>query len=259
MPYYKKYYSSFLLFFFISIGIAQEYKTQLIADEFIGIDYLQNTYFIKDNTLYKKGENGYFTYTNYNLGNIENVDISNPLKILIFFKEFNTIVWLDNNLNEINTPLNLTNIINVNQQYVANAFNNNIWTYNLAENTINLINTITLSIEKSIIIDLSNPIQFVTSNYRAIYLFSSNEITEINFMGTIKKYTIDATITYAMSTKKSILYQKNNTLFVFDLKTKTSKKWKELPKKAKRFFVLDQSIYIFENNYLHQYSLPKTD
>ena len=51
----KKYCSSLLLVFFIWFSNAQETKTALDADQFIGIDNLDNIFYIKDNILFKKG------------------------------------------------------------------------------------------------------------------------------------------------------------------------------------------------------------
>lgn len=257
MLYYKKYYSSFILLFFITFLSAQESKTPLVADAFIGIDNLENTFYIKDNTLYKTGTNGSYNYTNINLGEIEKVDISNSLKVLVYYKDFNTIVWLDSNLNEINIPLDLNTIFSNPLEYVSNAFNNSIWTYNDVSNTVNLLNITTLEIDKSVLIDQNLEINFIASSYKAIYLFTNEMVIEVNYIGTISEIDLKTKLDFAICTKKKILYFEEDSLSFFDFKNKTKKLWKELPKKAKTYFVLGESIYIFEKNYLYKYSLPK--
>jgi hypothetical protein len=42
-----------------------------------------------------------FVYQNFSLGKITKVDLQNPLKIVLFYENFNTVVTLDNQLNEI--------------------------------------------------------------------------------------------------------------------------------------------------------------
>ena len=39
-------------------------------------------------------------YSNFLYGNISSVDITNPLKIVVFYKDFNIVVLLDSQLNE---------------------------------------------------------------------------------------------------------------------------------------------------------------
>lgn len=257
MPCFKWYCSSFFFFLILTLS-AQENKIKLDADVFIGIDNLENTFYIKNNSLFKTGENGNYNYTNLNFGDISKVDISNPLKVLVYYQDFNTIVWLDTNLNEINSPINFNAFFNTPLHYVANAFNNNIWTFNHDLNTVNLVNTNTLAVEKTVLLDQNLHINYITSNYKAMYLFVNDAVIEVNFMGFIRKIDLNEKIDFALCTKKNINYLKDKKLFIFNLKTNTKKLWKELPKKAKTYFVLGKSIYIFEKKYLYTYSLPKS-
>ncbi|MEL6988264.1 MAG: hypothetical protein AAGK97_10580, partial [Bacteroidota bacterium] len=57
----------------------------------------------RQNELLKYGNvnNLEFRYSDYDLGDIEIIDVSNPLKILLYYADFQTIVFLDNNLSEI--------------------------------------------------------------------------------------------------------------------------------------------------------------
>jgi hypothetical protein len=49
----------------------------------------------------KIGTRETFVYQNFSLGKITKVDLQNPLKIVLFYENFNTVVTLDNQLNEI--------------------------------------------------------------------------------------------------------------------------------------------------------------
>ncbi len=106
-----------LLFFFLfslNISFTQEIETKLIsttplqADTFIGIDDFENIYFLKNNILYKKRANDTINYSNVLLGKINSVNIQNPFKIVIFYRDFNSITLLDNNLNELTNRIDLT-------------------------------------------------------------------------------------------------------------------------------------------------------
>ena len=105
-------------------------STALQADVFVGKDAYRNTYFIKDNVFYKLEGNKEFTFNDYSLGKLTRADIINPLKILLFYQETNTVVFVDNTLNEIER-INLTNLPDtVFARSVTNTGNNMIWVYN---------------------------------------------------------------------------------------------------------------------------------
>ena len=72
----------------------------------LAIDKLDAVYVLDiENKLRKYDENGTFRfdYVNNSLGNIDMLDVTNPLSIMIYFKNFGTIKLLDNTLSEIKT------------------------------------------------------------------------------------------------------------------------------------------------------------
>ena len=70
------------------------------TDQFLGYDQFSFYYSIKDNTLSKTKEDESFQYKNPSLGKITKVNFQNPLKIVLFYEDFNTAILLDNQLNE---------------------------------------------------------------------------------------------------------------------------------------------------------------
>src|SRR5690606_27875901 len=122
----------FLFIFQVSFGQTVSLKGAIpfVADRFIGIDNFKNTYFIKDRVLHKRGTDGDFIFNALQLGRITSVDIINPLKVVVFFQDTNTVVLLDNKLNEIERISfnNLRQFINVST--ATNAGNNSLWIFN---------------------------------------------------------------------------------------------------------------------------------
>ena len=55
------------------------------ADSFVGYDGFSNLFFTKNNVLYKKVDNLFLEYQNVSLGKITKVDLTNPLKVVIFY------------------------------------------------------------------------------------------------------------------------------------------------------------------------------
>lgn len=78
------------------------------------VDILGNIYWTEGNTLkkYATESRSVIEYTNTFLGKITKYDVSNPLKILIYYSTQNKILYLDQNLAPIISPLSLdqTNI-----------------------------------------------------------------------------------------------------------------------------------------------------
>ena len=61
-------------------------------------------------------------------GKITHIDVTNPLKILVYYREFTTIIELDRYLNIINTiDLRKQNILQA--KAIGLAYDNNIWVY----------------------------------------------------------------------------------------------------------------------------------
>lgn len=72
----------------------------------VAIDKLNSIYVLGiDNRLRKYDQNGNFKfdYVNNSLGNIDMLDVTNPLNIMVYYKNFGTIKLLDNTLSEIKT------------------------------------------------------------------------------------------------------------------------------------------------------------
>jgi hypothetical protein len=126
------------------LGIAQSLapvsKVPLVADRFIGLDNYKNSYFIKDRVINKQGPDGNFLFNDLQLGRITSVDIINPLKVVVFFQDTNTVVLLDNKLNEIQR-INFNNLPQfLNVSTATNAGNNSLWLFNVDTQQLELYN-----------------------------------------------------------------------------------------------------------------------
>lgn len=100
------------------------------------VDNLGNIYLLtKDNQLKKLNANGdslavFNDIRRY--GTIWSIDVTNPLKLLIFYREFTVIIELDRFLNIINTiDLHRLNILQA--KAVGLAYDNNVWVYDELE------------------------------------------------------------------------------------------------------------------------------
>lgn len=105
----------FLFSPFMSIGADSSLvavKTIQKKAEFITTDPLGNLYIIKENFIWlynNKGDSiGAFNSRKY--GNISLVDATNPYKILVFFQDYNMLLFLDNYLSQNGEPIDLQDL-----------------------------------------------------------------------------------------------------------------------------------------------------
>ena len=229
---------------------------KLECDIFLGFDNQQNSYFIKENVLIKKSPTKHFQYNNLSLGKITNVDFQNPLEIVIFYKNFNMVVLLDNQLNEIkkidfnlkSTPVTL--------EAVALSSQNQIWIYDSISSKIGLYN-INTDTFKWISTMLENPISYYESDYTHFYWTDINlNLYRISIYGTIEKLGILPKFDAIQFTKNgNSIYKTDDKLYYYDLTSKSSSKIAIDEKIISKFFFRDGILSIFTQNEITNYKI----
>ena len=90
------------------------------------IDNLGNEYYLSDYHLLKRKD---LLFSDSSMGLISKVDLYNPLKIKVWFLDFNSLVVLDNFLNEI-TRINFNEIPSLGEIYdISSANDDSIWVF----------------------------------------------------------------------------------------------------------------------------------
>jgi hypothetical protein len=109
---------------------------------FFTADYLGNLFLVNKNGQLKKlnvkGDSmGVFNDVR-RYGKLYSIDAANPLKTLLFYKDFKTIVVLDRFLNVVNTiDLRKQNILQV--RAISQSYDNNIWIFDEQESKLKKI------------------------------------------------------------------------------------------------------------------------
>ena len=99
--------------------------------DFVDVDQAGNLYFVKDDQLKKYNSNGQLLkiYSNKKLGKIFSVDVSNPLRILLFYKDQSQIIYLDSQLSQNAESIDLLNYNLEQTDLVCNSVNNGFWLF----------------------------------------------------------------------------------------------------------------------------------
>ncbi|MHB8260552.1 MAG: hypothetical protein ACYDCN_01955 [Bacteroidia bacterium] len=100
--------------------------------DFFTTDNLGNTYIIKGDEIKKYSQTGDLLkiFSNNTTGKIASVDATNPLRLLVFYKDFATILILDDLLSQNGDAMNLLDYSLEQSDLICNSFNNGIWFFN---------------------------------------------------------------------------------------------------------------------------------
>lgn len=107
-------------------------KIQVEGLQYTYADNLNNIYSVANNEIVKYDSEGkYFSkFSDKTWGAIHHVDASNPLKILVFYKDFSKIIFLDNMLGQTGSTIFLEKLGLEQAQLACSSHNNGIWIFN---------------------------------------------------------------------------------------------------------------------------------
>ena len=255
-----------LLFFILHIAtvFAQEIcieaqknsieKTAL--DIFVGYDGMGNLYFIKNNIFYKKNKKELWQYKNVSLGKITKVDFQNQLKILLFYENFNTIILLDNQLNEtqkINFSENETPIV---ADAAGIASQNRLWIYNSLTQQIGLFDYLKNTFQ-SITPSFQGNLKQYESDFNTfrwiddkLNWYSCDVFGKITTIGKLADYDQIQIIS-----NQEVIFSKNGKLFLKDLKKNSIYNIENVDKSFNNFYYKDQILSIFTNQEITNYKI----
>jgi len=136
------------IFLFISTACFSQGKYKLVTTieteaDFFTTDNQGNVYVVKKDELFKYNKTGkqLCKYSNKNFGDISYVDASNMLKLVVFYKDFSQVVFLDNTLSLNGEPLSFDKLGLQQVSLVCSSFNNGLWIYNQQNFSLTQLNT----------------------------------------------------------------------------------------------------------------------
>lgn len=237
--------------------LISQYKNN--ADEFLGYDSFGYSYQIKNNVFSKIKGNEIFEYKNVSLGKITKVDLQNPLKMVLFYEDFNSVVLLDNQLNkmtEINFSQSTTPIV---VDAIGMSTQNQLWIYNTLNQQIGLFDYLKNEY-KTVSIPLTEPIKYYQTDFNTFNWIDKNnnwfscdifgKITSLGKTADFDKIELINTTQYVFS-KTDLLFFKgfnqSNSDVISEIKI--------LEKTFDNFYYKDQILSIFTATDIFNYKI----
>ena len=238
---------------------AEEIKQfKVVADHFWGVDNYENLYYSTDNIFSKRNNDQdtiNYQFKDFNLGALTSVDLINPLKIVLFYQDSNTVVLLDNRLNELDRfsfneiqPLRTVS-------HAQLAGNRHLWIFNVDTQRLEMFDyTDQETTNRSL--PIKEPIRQLKSNFRKtwlvlpesikVYDWYANQINTISHMFDKIELSKNQIIGF---TKDGNYYIKNegNDFIKVD----------HLNLASDSFYLMNQKLYIYQPNKLTIYQLTQ--
>lgn len=156
--------------------------SKLAADDITDftVDNLGNLYVLnKTGQLKKMSANGDSIAVFNNVrqyGKISLIDVTNPLKVLLYFKDFSTIVVLDRFLST-RTTIDLRKLQLFQVNAIGQSYDNNIWVFDELEGKLKRVSEEPRVLDQStdfrLILDSIPSPQFIVDQNRLVYLYDS--------------------------------------------------------------------------------------
>lgn len=221
----------------------------------IEVDHLGYIYTIDGNEL-KKFSSEKELLSNFSdalLGEITSVDVSNPLRLLLFYKEFNQLLYLDQTLTPIADPIDLYNYSDNETQLCCDASSGGFWMYNKDDNQAfkisrqgEILNT--SSLLTSYLKD-TEPLKITEHQEKLHLLIPSQGLLILNKFGHFLQQIPLPGINDFGFKNQDILYLKNDTWYQYKPLTKTDPIIFDMKSlNTCKSTIQDDRIYIFCGN-----------
>ncbi len=190
------------------------------------------------------------------MGKIRKVDLHNPLKIILFYEDFNTIITLDNQLNETQKINFSDNQIPIVVSATGIASQNRFWIYNSLTQQIGLFNYLKNSYTP-LTQQLRGNIRHYETDFNNFKWIDDNNtwyncdvFGKITNMGMVPDFD-----SIQIIDPNRILFSKDGILYLKDFKTDKSYTLENVEKSFKSFIYNEQILSIFTTEGISNYKI----
>lgn len=226
------------------------HKRIYVEGNYFTTDNLGNCFLVdKDEITKYDGKGAVFNkFSIKAFGNIESIDATNPMKLLVFYKDFSKLIYLDNTLSLNGNPIDLEDYNLTQSKLICVSHNDGIWAYdqqkfelirldqnlNVSQNTSNLNQLLGLELNPNFICEYNN----------SVYLNNpSTGILVFDIFGTYIKTIPILNLTKFQVSNEAIYYMSDNKAISYNLKTTEISEIKLLETKYREVRVLKGMIF----------------
>ncbi len=226
----------------------------LKAETLIGIDNFETIYYINKGTFFKKSNKNTIDYSNIQLGSISSANVFNPLKINLFYKDFNTIIILDNRLAEIyridfNTKQPYKNV-----SHITTGFDTTLWLFNSEFQVLELYDYKTDKVRATTMPVDSNVLD-LKSNYNYCWLLTEQYLYTYNYFGSLISKIKNRGYSSIQQDDGNLVIKGNEQLYYLK-KNEEQVREISIPKLLiNQFLLTNETLYIYNNETLQQFQL----
>lgn len=192
------------------------------------IDHLGSIYLLNRTEVTKcdiAGDN--LPYSNSFWGNITSIDISDPLRVILFYKDFNKVDLLDRNFAKIGSSIDLYDFSENDTDLICSSQKGGFWTYNMIDNqAIHYRSNGEISTESILLtgfFENESPDWMIESESRIFLLYENNGLLVLDENGQLtQKHQID-NIQHIQIKSCYIYYSTPTGLYRYDLKEREPK------------------------------------
>lgn len=253
-----------LLVFLYALTIAAQPKMApvkigtkvLVADAFVGFDNFGFGYFIRDNVVSKITEKAILEYKNLSLGKIARVDIQNPLQVVLFYENFNTVVLLDNQLNETLKIAFSENATPIVASAVGMASSNRLWAFNSLSQKVGLFDYLKNDF-REVTVPFSGKVAHYDSDFNYFYWIDEHgNRFACDVYGKVSEYGKFADCDqFEIADDKWILFSKDGILYAYEVASDKKIPLQIAEKTFKSFHYQAQILAIFTTEGITNYKI----
>ncbi|HEX9979534.1 MAG TPA: hypothetical protein VGB50_03090 [Flavobacterium sp.] len=225
------------------------------ADAFAGHDQYGFTYYVSNNAVIKAKGKATWEYKKLALGRVSRVDIQNPLMVVVFYEDFNAVVLLDNQMNEIR-QISFSDLENPIIAHAAGiASQNRLWVYNMATQQIGLFDFSTNIFSSLTSYSDGQIIQYETTLLSFYWTDDKMNRYSCDLFGKITNLGKVPSFDGMQVLNGSFLFSENGGLFYFSPKTNTTSAIGIAEKSFRGFHYNHQILSIFTKEGIINYKI----
>ncbi|WP_294822726.1 hypothetical protein [uncultured Flavobacterium sp.] len=225
-------------------------------EHYIGTDSYGWQYTVLDNELRKEKNGRMLKFKALSLGNIYRADLQNPLQVILFYRKFNTVVLLDNQMNETSR----VNFSDIPQPIIAEAVGlasqNRLWAYDITTQQVGLYDLAKGNF-RTLAPPFNDGIKYYQNDYNYFYwVDNANNWYAVNLFGKVSTLgKLPEFDQVQIVSPQSVLYSKDGVIFHFDPAMSKGTRIAIVEKSFGSFYYAAEILSIFTEHEIIYYQL----